>query len=154
TADAVREVSFRNGGELTADAITVAFQRKGGKALVTFSTRPHTKAESRAEHVRWVAESMRSYSIFGDRGYRCVMKMGRPEHYIPSPSTLAKDMKFAFARTRNRVAKILRDHPGSLHFATDCWTSPNHRAFAAFTVHLEQDGKPFILLLDVIELPR
>ncbi|KAF6741081.1 hypothetical protein DFP72DRAFT_755420, partial [Ephemerocybe angulata] len=154
TADGVREVSYKNGGELTADAITVAFQRKGGKGRVTYSTRAHTKAESRAEHVRWIAESMRSYSTVADRGYLSNMKTGRPHHYVPSPSTVARDMKYAFGRTRNRVAKILREHPGSLHFATDCWSSPNHRAFAAFTVHLEQNGKPFVLLLDVIELPR
>ncbi|KAF5335302.1 hypothetical protein D9611_011794 [Ephemerocybe angulata] len=47
TANGVREVSYKNGGELTADAITVAFQRKGGKGRVTYSTRAHTKAESR-----------------------------------------------------------------------------------------------------------
>jgi hypothetical protein len=43
---------------------------------------------------------------------------------------------------------------GSLSFATDAWTSPNHRAYVAFTVHLKQDGIPFSLLLDFVELPR
>ena len=47
-----------------------------------------------------------------------------------------------------------QEHPGSLHFATDCWTSTNHRAYAAFTVHFEQNGEPFALLLDIVELPR
>jgi hypothetical protein len=39
-----------------------------------------------------------------------------------------------------------------LSFATDAWTSPNHRAFVAVTVHLEHDSKPISLLLDIVEL--
>jgi hypothetical protein len=41
-----------------------------------------------------------------------------------------------------------------LNFATDAWSSPNHRAFVAFTVHFEQDGVPLSFLLDFVELPR
>jgi hypothetical protein len=32
--------------------------------------------------------------------------------------------------------------------------SPNHRAFVAVTVHLEKDGEPLIMLLDVVEVPK
>lgn len=39
-----------------------------------------------------------------------------------------------------------------LHFATDAWTSPNHKAYVAVTVHFEQDGMPISLLLDIIEV--
>jgi hypothetical protein len=39
-----------------------------------------------------------------------------------------------------------------LHFGTDAWTSPNHRAFVAVTVHFEQKGVPISLLLDVVEV--
>lgn len=45
-ADEVRKTANKNGGILSAQAITVAFERKG-KAKVTYSTRPHTEAESR-----------------------------------------------------------------------------------------------------------
>jgi hypothetical protein len=48
----------------------------------------------------------------------------------------------------------LKEHPGSLHISTDCWTSPNHRAFVAFVVHLEHNGAPLSLLLDVAELAQ
>ena len=41
-----------------------------------------------------------------------------------------------------------------MNFATDAWTSPNHKAFVAFTVHLEQDGKPLAMLLDIVEVPK
>jgi hypothetical protein len=37
---------------------------------------------------------------------------------------------------------------------TDAWTSPNHKAFVAFTVHLEQDGKPLVMLLDIVKVPK
>jgi hypothetical protein len=34
----------------------------------------------------------------------------------------------------------------------DGWTSPNWRAFIAWTVHLELKGKMFGFLLDIIEV--
>jgi hypothetical protein len=41
-----------------------------------------------------------------------------------------------------------------LSFAIDAWTSPNHKAYIAITIHLEQSGKPFSMLLDLIEVPK
>jgi hypothetical protein len=48
----------------------------------------------------------------------------------------------------------MQDHSGKLHFATDAWTSPNHRAFVAWTVHLHDTGNILSFLLDVIEVPE
>ena len=45
-------------------------------------------------------------------------------------------------------------HEGKLHFATDAWTSPNHRAYVALTVHFEHEGKPVCLILDVVEVAK
>jgi hypothetical protein len=39
-----------------------------------------------------------------------------------------------------------------LSFATDAWTSPNHKAYVAVTVHYEQEGKPISMLLDIVQL--
>ena len=36
----------------------------------------------------------------------------------------------------------------------DAWTSPNHRAFVALMVHLEQNGKPLGIVLDIIEVAK
>lgn len=47
----------------------------------------------------------------------------------------------------------MQDYDGTLSFGTDAWTSPNHKAYVAVTVHLEQDGLPLCLLLDVVEVP-
>ena len=37
---------------------------------------------------------------------------------------------------------------------TDAWTSPNHKAFVAVTVHFEKDGIPVSMLLDIIEVAK
>ena len=39
-----------------------------------------------------------------------------------------------------------------MNFATDAWTSPNHKAFIAFTIHFEHEGVPISMLLDLVEL--
>jgi hypothetical protein len=41
-----------------------------------------------------------------------------------------------------------------LSFATDAWTLPNHKALVAITVHLEHEGIPICLLLDIVEVAR
>jgi hypothetical protein len=39
-----------------------------------------------------------------------------------------------------------------LNFATDAWTSPNHKVFVAVTVHFQMDGSPVVMLLDLVEV--
>lgn len=120
--------------------------------------------------MKWVAQSLRPFSVVRDPGFLSLMKTGRPGYYVPSPSTVSRDVKTVFARTRVRIAQLLRvsktisfmhesltrmqDYDGKLSFATDAWTSPNHRAFIAITVHLEVDGQPLRLLLDLVELAK
>ena len=38
--------------------------------------------------------------------------------------------------------------------ASDAWTSPNHCAFVAWTIHLHHEGHLLCFLLDVIEVPE
>lgn len=40
------------------------------------------------------------------------MKTGRPEYYLPSPSTVSRDVKLVFAQTRQRIATMLREYDG------------------------------------------
>jgi hypothetical protein len=47
---------------------------------------------------------------------------------------------------------MLQEYEGALSFAIDAWTSPNHRAFVAVTVHFQQDGELVCLILDVVEV--
>ncbi|KAF8581723.1 hypothetical protein K439DRAFT_1353072 [Ramaria rubella] len=114
-------------------SITAAFERTG-KGKVLFSHRQHAKAETRCGH----------------NSYQC-LQTGRPGYYLPSPSTVARDVKLVFARTRTRIARMLQAR-GELNFATDAWTSPNHQAYVAITVHLENQGVPISILLDVMEV--
>jgi hypothetical protein len=94
-------------GALDPQSITAAFERKG-KGKVKYSHRQHTKTESKAEIVRWVAESKRPFEVVANRGFQSLMKTGRPEYYIPSPTTVSRDVKKVFANVRKRMAKMLQ----------------------------------------------
>lgn len=36
----------------------------------------------------------------------------------------------------------------------DAWMAPNHKAFVAVTIHLEQQGEVLVLLLDIVEVSK
>jgi coproporphyrinogen III oxidase len=82
------------------------------------------------------------------------MKTGRPEYHIPSEHTVSRDVKQTFVHARKRIAKMLQEYEGQLNFATDAWTSPNHKAFVAFTVHFAHEGAPVSMLLDLVEVAK
>ncbi|KAK2463721.1 hypothetical protein APHAL10511_004472 [Amanita phalloides] len=124
-ADDVR--TFIVGGILKNGSITDSFERKG-KGKRTYSIRALTCAEVKAEIVRW------------------------PELYIPSLIMVACDMQLVFTWTRQRVAKYLNAYDGRLSFTTDAWTSPNHWAYVAMFVHLENNGTPSLMILDIVEV--
>ena len=94
-------------GALNPQSIMAAFERKG-KGKVKYSHRQHTKTEARAEIVRWVAESKRPFEIVADRGFQSLMKTGGPEYYIPSPTTVSRDVKKVFVNVRKRMATMLQ----------------------------------------------
>ncbi|RPD53316.1 hypothetical protein L226DRAFT_473346 [Lentinus tigrinus ALCF2SS1-7] len=131
-----------------------ALAKKG--AALTYSNKPLTRgfdALVRIQFVRWVAESYRPFAIVKDPGFLRLMLTGRPLYYIPSPTTISHDLKAMFAIIRVRLSDMLKEYAGWLHFATDGWTSPNHRPFITFTVHLELDGAP-LTILDIVELAK
>lgn len=49
---------------------------------------------------------------------------------------------------------VLEEHNGALHFGTDVWSSPNHKAYVAVTVHFEESGKPVSMLLDLVRVAQ
>lgn len=117
--------------------------------------------------MKWVTESNRPVNIVDDHELRELLRAGRPQLEIPSPDTLARKVHLAFEQASKQIRSLLhvsfflsllilltqmQSHPGHLHFATDAWTSPNHRAFVAWTVHLEHEGKMFSFLPDIIEV--
>ena len=48
----------------------------------------------------------------------------------------------------------MQENEGTLSFATDTWTSPNHKAYVAVTVHFEHEGDPISMLLDLVEVAK
>ncbi|KAI0047000.1 hypothetical protein FA95DRAFT_1479763, partial [Auriscalpium vulgare] len=140
-----RKVSEKSG------SIFAAFARQGQKPAHP-SNRLHTKWETRAHVVKWITESSRPINIINDRELQELLTAGRPSIQVPSHFTIARDIKAAFGPERERIGGLLRDHAGALHFATDAWTSPNHRAFVAWTVHLKHEGVMFSFLLDFVEV--
>ncbi|PIL28879.1 hypothetical protein GSI_08925 [Ganoderma sinense ZZ0214-1] len=104
--------------------------------------------------VRWVAEDLHPFKMVADRGFLMIAKSGRPGYYVPSPTMVSRDVKVVFIATRKRLAKMLQGYSGKLSFASDAWTSPNHRSFIAVTVHLEVKGRPLRMLLDLVELAK
>jgi hypothetical protein len=110
--------------------------------------------------------------IVNNRGFRDLMKTGHPEYRLPSPATVARDVKHVFVNMRSILANKLKvilltacdlnpilkcdvqARDGCLNFATDAWTSPNGRAYIAVTVHFDIDGTSQSLLLDIVECVR
>jgi len=107
-----------------------------------------------AHIAKWVAESNRPANITSDPELIELLTTGHPHRKVPSPSTVRRDVNAAYLKCRERIAKLLQDHPGRVHFATDAWTSTNHHAFVAWTVHLEYNGVMLAFLLDIIEVPE
>lgn len=106
-AQLAREVIKKKSDNLHDGSIAAEFARVG-KGVVTFSTRPPTKLEIRADHARWMAESKRPFNLVKDRGYHRVMKNGHPAHYIPSDRSVARDVRQVFIKTRAKIAKGLQ----------------------------------------------
>jgi hypothetical protein len=52
------------------------------------------------------------------------------------------------------LIKTYQEYDGKINFTTDGWTSPNHRAFVAFSAHFEHNGEPLSLPLDIIEVAK
>ncbi|KAF8996548.1 hypothetical protein BDZ89DRAFT_892347, partial [Hymenopellis radicata] len=106
--------------------LTTVFARLKSAGAAVYSHIPLTKAETRAECVRWVAESFRPFNVVKDRGFLRLIKSGRPETYVPHPTTVSRDSKVLFAKTRKRLARKLQDYEGRISIAVDGWTAPNH----------------------------
>ena len=124
---------------------------------------------SSTEIVRWVSENMRPFEVVNDRSFQSLMMTGQPVYHLPHARTVTRNVTLVFARTKERITEMLQvrlykahekrsqhyqNYNGKLNFTTDAWMALNHRAFIAITVHLEQQGVPLALPLDIIEVSR
>ncbi|KAJ7224709.1 hypothetical protein GGX14DRAFT_350609, partial [Mycena pura] len=90
---------------------------------------------------------------------RHILGAGRPEYRLPGRRTVSRDLYAAYERClllcySYYILIVVQEYPGRLSFGTDAWTSPNHRAFVAWTVHLHHEGELISFPLDVYEVPE
>ncbi|KAI0245489.1 hypothetical protein BJV78DRAFT_1138365, partial [Lactifluus subvellereus] len=123
-----------------------------GKQPVRCTIHAYTNSEIHAHIVRWITANNHPLNIINDRELRRLLTAGQLNAILPSPDTISQDISAAFEKCQDRIAKLLQEYNGRLHFATDAWTSLNHCAFAAWTVHLSHGGEMLSFLLDINEL--
>ena len=122
------------------------------KQLVKYSHHAHMNPKVCAHLVKWVTENNRPINVINDRELCNLLTAGWPNINLPSSDTISHDIQASFKKCWERIAKLLQEHFGCLHFATDAWTSLNHCAFVAWTVHLEYEGEMLSFLIDIIKL--
>ena len=76
---------------------------------------------TRIEIVRWISESKHPFAIVKDYGFRDLIKIRRPKYRLPSPVTVARDMKHVFVGMQSIISAKLKVF--DLHLMT---FSPRH----------------------------
>ena len=99
-----------------------------------------------------MAESNHLASIVTDPELIDLLTTGHNHLKVLSPNTVRRDVKVAYVKCREHISKFLQEHSGLVHFATDAWTSTNHHACVAWTVHFKHNGAMLAFLLDIVEL--
>ncbi|KAJ7275136.1 hypothetical protein C8J57DRAFT_1062643 [Mycena rebaudengoi] len=140
----VVDAAINGEGAKNPDGSIFAAFARAGQRPVNVTHRAHTNSEART----------RPPHLINDRGFRTLMTAGRPTLQLPSGQTVSRDIQMSFIKCKSTIDNLLQNYPGQLNFATDAWTSPNHRAFVAWTVHLHHEGTPLAFLLDIIEVPE
>lgn len=87
--------------------LTAHFERKKGGS-VSYMHCNFNKVETRTEIVQWVCESTRPFNVVKGCGFLTLMKTGHPGYYVPSPSTVSRDVKTVFVHSRNQIVKLLQ----------------------------------------------
>ncbi|KAJ7601412.1 hypothetical protein DFH06DRAFT_924135, partial [Mycena polygramma] len=125
----------------------------GAKVMASDQSLHASWGQQSATLARWFTESNRPMYAAKDRKFEELVVNGRPGIEVPSQSTIARDIKTSFDFGLEHISKLLNEYTGKLSFTTDAWTSPNHRAFVAWTVHFQHNGQPLSFLLDIYEVP-
>ncbi|KAF8992026.1 hypothetical protein BDZ89DRAFT_973591 [Hymenopellis radicata] len=141
---ATREM-VKKAGKKKQGVLTSMLQGIIAKGKEIYATMPLSNAETRI--------SVPSTSL-QTAAFKKLMKTGRPGTYIPHPTTVSRDAKILFAKTRRRLAKKFKGLKSRVHIVLDAWTSPNHKAFVAYKAHWEEDGHLVSTVLDFRELPQ
>lgn len=113
------------GGRLGPKIILGSLKRSG-KGKISYSYRQHTRTETRYVSfiegtVYLVVSNILSCAEMGrlteglcpsdkvkDKGFKRLMKTGRPNYWIRSPSAVSRDVNNVPSKTRNHIAKLLQ----------------------------------------------
>ena len=73
------------------------------------------------------------------------------QFWIPYRALIYKDIAHCFLSRHSQITKFILQLPSHVHIMSDCWTSPNHCAFAAFIAQMEVEGKIVQFIIDFVE---
>lgn len=59
----------------------------------------------------WICESSRPIQIVADRGFLCIMKVGRPDLWIPSPTTVSRGIHERMDDAKKNMVEFLKVMP-------------------------------------------
>ncbi|KAJ6570419.1 hypothetical protein B0H10DRAFT_1840085, partial [Mycena sp. CBHHK59/15] len=153
-ADGIRRYMDKSDATATKNLKRHATKSFGEAAVEAAAAGVKATPADTSLHAAWGQQSSnRPMYAAKDRKFEELVINGRPGIEIPSQTTIARDIKTSFGYRLDHISKLLNYYPGKLSFTTDAWTSPNHRAFVAWTVHLQHRGKPLNFLLDIFEVP-
>lgn len=104
---ATRDLLKGRNNNLRDGTLLSAFKQKA-KTKIDYLLRPPMKSEIKANHVLWIVQSNRPPEMVKDPGYLKNMRDGRPHAWIPSPSTVRRDVRMAFAGCRQKIYDYLK----------------------------------------------
>ncbi|KAJ3816387.1 hypothetical protein F5880DRAFT_1494337 [Lentinula raphanica] len=140
------------------DALTAVKDSTLEKAQAAVRDFKKTKQTTLTLVVNSVTSWFKSFSTRPPEKEKIRYKEGRPNHYVPSNETVARDVKKLYNGCKTQLAKVLEDYEYLVPIELDCWTSPNHHAFMSIMGRIIRNGtdgqeKLTSVLLDFVELP-
>ncbi|TFK61241.1 hypothetical protein BDN72DRAFT_732656, partial [Pluteus cervinus] len=130
----------------------IAPYKLNGKITSSFERKTEKETYSHTQFTRTETKYVPIHESF-NCGFKRLMKTGRPAYYLPSASTVSRDVKRIFTRTQGRIAKMLQES-GQVSFQIDAWTSPNHKAYVGITASFEVAGEIMTIVLDIVEVAK
>lgn len=98
----------------------------------------------------WVIKKDQPFTVVDDDEFREIVTYLRPNTFIPSSTTLKRDIIDLFKQQKQKVTNLLQQCSGRISFAVDAWTSANFIPFLGMTVHwIDANWKARCLLISL-----
>jgi hypothetical protein len=89
--------------------------------------------------VRWVVCDNQAFEVVENANFRSLLMLLKPDINVPSATTIKGEVMKCYGEGANRLGALLRHADCKISLTSDCWTSPNTKAFMAITVHFIDD---------------